>query len=630
MRTPTQRQKPRTSELQAFPAATAGWISNQNLAAPTPGPQGAAVLENIFPTAETGIVRRGSELYATLGGGDSDTTALFSYNNGNNRKLFGATATTIYDITVITSASNYTLATEDGDDIVTDLGDHIGQLSTGGLEVVENQTGGDWMVTQFATTGGVYLVCVNGEDPLELYDGDAFFPIDEFDIYTLKFDAQTVDFSQDQVVTGGTSGATGYIVHATDAGTTGTLYLSDVTGTFADGEAITGATDGSATVDGVAETYYVGIDGVDTSTLNYVWSYKSRLFFIEKDSMNAWYLPVDQVGGTAVKFPMGGIFSLGGSLMFGAAWSLDSSGDGGLSEQCVFVTDEGEVAVFQGKNPGDAADWSKVGTYKIGKPLGRKAFIRAGGDLIIATDVGDVPLSQAIQRDIAALSPAAVSYPIETEWNKAVELRRTEEWHCVVWPERQMFVVALPTVNEQPAEMFIANARTGAWAKFTGWDGKCLEVFEGRLFFGSTNGRVVEAYVTGLDEGETYTSTYVPLFVDFGSPASLKIAEIARVVTRSAQDINPQLSAMIDYTVDLPPAPAAAPIAGGSQWGVGLWGTAMWGQDGAKKIQQAWDSVGGAGYAMAPAVQITSGSVIPLDAEIIRLELSYQTAEIIT
>ena len=87
---------------------------------------------------------------------------------------------------------------------------------------------------------------------------------------------------------------------------------------------------------------------------------------------------------------------------------------------------------------------------------------------------------------------------------------------------------------------------------------------------------------------------------------------------------------MVDYEIDLPPAPAAAPIASGSQWGVGLWGTATWGEDGAKKIQQAWGSVGGAGYAMAPAVQITSGSVIPLDAEIIRLELSYQTAEIIT
>lgn len=47
--------------------------------------------------------------------------------------------------------------------------------------------------------------------------------------------------------------------------------------------------------------------------LNYVWVYKNRLFFVEKDSLNAWYLPVDSIGGAAEKFPLGGVFTRGGS-----------------------------------------------------------------------------------------------------------------------------------------------------------------------------------------------------------------------------------------------------------------------------------------------------------------------------
>ncbi|MCZ4093053.1 hypothetical protein [Sinorhizobium psoraleae] len=49
-----------------------------------------------------------------------------------------------------------------GDNLITDLGDFIGQLSTGGLEVITGLTGGDWIDEQFATTGGNFLVIVNG------------------------------------------------------------------------------------------------------------------------------------------------------------------------------------------------------------------------------------------------------------------------------------------------------------------------------------------------------------------------------------------------------------------------------------------------------------------------------------
>lgn len=328
-------------------------------------------------------------------------------------------------------------------------------------------------------------------------------------------------------------------------------------------------------------------------------------------------------------FPLGGEFTEGGKLLFGASWSLDSSGSGGLSEQCIFVSDLGQVVVYQGLSP-ESEDWQKVGTYKIGKPLGPQAWFRAGGDIIIATDIGDIPLSQAIQRDYAALAPAAVSFPIETEWNNAVRDRGSAPWHQVIWPERQMVLIALPTVNEQPPEMLVANARTGAWAKFTNWNGTCMEVFNGRLFFGSEEGKVIEAYVSGLDQGQPFTSTYVPLFTDLGNGAARKVATIVRAVTRAPFDVSPQLSVMTDYLIDLPSPPSAAAVPAGSRWDVGIWGQATWGESVVPKVQQNWTSASGYGYAMAPGFQLTSGAVTPLDAEIIRLELLTETADIVT
>jgi hypothetical protein len=623
------RVRQRTSALKTFPAATQGWIANQNLAInSSKSLNGAYLLENYFPTATGMEIRKGSDIYATLGSGDSPVTAIFDYNNGNNRHLFASTATTIYDITTIVSPINYQLSTGT-DDIVTDLGDNIGQLSTGGLEAVEGLTGGNWITTQFATTGGTFLIAVNGQDALHIFDGTDWFPIDQDDVYMFLYDAKTADFEEGDTITGGTSGATGYILHVEPTGaSTGILYITDVTGTFQNNETITSA-NGSATADGTPQPYYVGITGVDTRTLSYVWSYKNTLFFIQKDSMTFWYLPVDQISGVAKAYPLGGEFSEGGKLLMGSGWSLDTSGDGGLSEQCIFVTDEGQVAVFQGLNPDSAATWSKVGTYKIGKPLGPLAWIRAGGDVIFATDIGDVPLSQAINRDVAALAPAAVSYPIETEWNKEVAARRSSPWNCVVWPEQQMVLVAPPTTDGQKPMTFVANARTGAWSKFTGWDIRCLCVFNGRMFFGSENGRVVEAYVTGLDEGTPFTGNYVPMFNDFGNPASLKIPLIARARLRGYNEVNAQLDIMSDYMISLPSAPSSNPIDVNSVWGGAVWGSSTWGSTKEKRIQQAWTSVGGLGYALAPSLQITSGSLVPLQTEIIDVEVTFELSDIV-
>lgn len=633
MRQPAARIKPRIAKTAKFPAPVGGWIANQNLGAPAPGPQGAVVLENIFPTATGAVIRRGSDIYATLGGADLPVTALFTYNFGNNKKFFGSTETTVYDITTISSAINYQLVDDLGNHIVDDLGNTIGQLSTVGLEVIEGMTGGNWIDEQFATTGGNFLVIVNGTDPMHIYDGTMWYAITDEPVNRLNFDAQTVNFTIGQTVTGGTSGATATIVDIVDSGTTGFLILGTITGgPFQDNETITDGLGGSATADGADIQLFGAITGtlpdgspLQTSSFSYVWAYKNRLFFILKDSLDVYYLPVDQITGAATLFQMGAEFSLGGKLFIGATWSGDYGN--GLNDNCIFVTDEGEIVVYNGTNPASAADWVKIGRYQLGRPRGPKAFIRAGGDLVFATDIGFIPLTQALQVDYSILSASAISYPIETAWNEAVALRSSASWDCIVWDSKQMVVVSLPTVNEQRPEMYVTNARTGAWGDFTNWSGTCLEIFQERLFFGSQDGKVIEAWVTGLDQGLPFTSTYVPIFADFGDSGAQKIATMARLQTRGPHSIQAQISAQENYVVDLPAPPAASPVPVGSEWGTAIWGTSTWGTAQSKTWQAEWQSIGGLGYALAPAVQITSGSIVPLDSELILVDFAYQNAD---
>lgn len=378
-----------------------------------------------------------------------------------------------------------------------------------------------------------------------------------------------------------------------------------------------------------ALTFEAPDEALDPSILSYVWAFQQRLFFIQKDSLDAWYLDVDQVGGELTKLPLGGVFERGGSLLFGAVWSNDSGNQGGLSEQIVFVTTQGEVAVFQGSNPSDANNWSKVGVYRIGLPRGNKAWVRDGGDLIFATSIGYVRLSEAVRRELAALGPAAVSFPIETAWNEAVE-RRPDPWHCEVWASKQMAVVALPTQGEETPAMFLANVRTGAWCRRPNWDGTCVIVFKERLFFGSQAGKVVEANVTGLDQGLPYTGVVVPLFDSLGAPASLKISEMIMAFGMSPTPVNVQTSMQVDFRVSLPPAPDSLPVPIGNEWGNAIWGTSTWGSQPTLSPRRQWDAVAGEGYALSPAVQLTSGSIVPLDYELISTQTTYRVAKVIS
>lgn len=527
LRQATQQKKPRTAQQQQFPAPTGGWISNRARALPQGAAPGAALLDNFFPRSGGVKLRRGKQLYTTLPSTSLAVGALFSYKNGNTERLFAANQTNIYNVTTTTPAS-----------------------------VMGSLTSADWTAVQFATTGGVFLIGVNGANNGFIFNGTTFTP------------------------------------------NTGVTF---------------------------------GTSGLSMADMSFVWVFKNRLWFAQKDSLAAWYLPVDSIAGTAVAFPLAGVFGLGGALVFGQDWSLGTSDQGGLGEQCIFVTTQGEVAIYQGVDPAAAATWSKVGVYRIGTPLGKRAFIRGGGDIAIATSVGLVPLSKAIELDVTSLNIASVSYNIADAWDNATTLRGLANWQCQLWPEQKMAIVSPPDLigSSQPV-LFVSNTETGAWCRYTGWYAMCMEVFRGQLYFGSPNGEIFLGNVSGLDGDQTYSGACIPLHEDLGTPGSLKIATVSRAVTRANTRTNGKITASFNFSVAIPPAPDATSTTGGNVWGVGIWGQSVWAQGTPTFINELWRSVAGSGYTTAPCYQVTSGSVFPLDEEVISMQVTWLTAEIVT
>lgn len=366
------------------------------------------------------------------------------------------------------------------------------------------------------------------------------------------------------------------------------------------------------------------ITGVTTSDLSAVWLYRSRLFFVEKDSLNAWYLPVDSTNGAAQSVSLAGIFQRGGSLLFGATWSLDS-GDG-IDDKCVFASDEGEIAIFEGADPSSSTTWNLVGRYDIAKPLGINGTMQAGGDLLIATVDGIVPLSQVIQKDPAVISLSAVSRPIEPLW-KIEAISATEPVELVKWPERGVSLVTLPNSTR----MLVVNNNTGAWATQSGWVANCCTTFLGKAYIGREDGSIVAIDEGGKDVSAPYTAKVCWGFENLGDHTSFKTASLARYTFFAPNAFTFKASAAADYNTEFPTAPSDAGLAEDSdfmRWDSGNWDEKFWWsasvEEAVQGITSRWVSVNGTGTTLAPQLQITSGTTKKPNIELIRVELLYQ------
>lgn len=83
----------------------------------------------------------------------------------------------------------------------------------------------------------------------------------------LAYDTQTANFTVGDILTGASSAATGRIQADADAGATGALTLTNISGEFLDNEIITGSSGGSATANGVLVPAAASLDTVGVTSL---------------------------------------------------------------------------------------------------------------------------------------------------------------------------------------------------------------------------------------------------------------------------------------------------------------------------------------------------------------------------
>lgn len=374
------------------------------------------------------------------------------------------------------------------------------------------------------------------------------------------------------------------------------------------------------------------ITGVATDALNFVWGHRNRVFFIQNNSTSAWYLATNAVGGTATELPLAGVFRKGGKLLMGGTWSSDSGA--GMDDRCFFVTDAGEVAIYTGADPGDTNNWSLVGVYEVGIPLGRKSMIYVGGDVLFATKRGIIPLSAVVQKDPSELAASAVSAPIQPDWNEAA-LRIAGDWRLGKWTTIGM-VFALPLgASSYVPNIFVANAESGSWSMITGWDATDMAQLGDWLYLGTASGQVCRAWTGGQDDGMPYICRCKLAFDHLSDAATTKSVSVIQAVWKTRAPLSYSLALTRDYGNSWGPAPETAtqPDDGSasSEWDVAVWDVSPWAAGaGSYFITSGWRGVTGVGFAFAPTIQLMCDSVARVNCQLQRVDVGFLSGGVVT
>jgi hypothetical protein len=327
-----------------------------------------------------------------------------------------------------------------------------------------------------------------------------------------------------------------------------------------------------------AGTYLLAVNGVDTpikydgttvsttawtgtgppvltpANLNLIMQHKRRVHMGEKNSLRVWFASaVDVIAGGCGVLDLGPVFTKGGVLVAMGTTSLNYGT--GLDDFAVYVTSQGQVAMYQGTDPSDATKWFLIGVYSVGYPMGAKSIVKYGSDLAIITTDGVIPLSQAILKDRAQDNNVALTQRIQNAFHAATMASPpgTSGWQGILYPKGSLAIFNVP-VPLSSAVQFVQNIQTGAWCRFTGINATTWAVANGNAYY-AVGSNVLQWDIGGDDAGTTITYDLKTAFSNFNVPGQKRFTAL-RTLMNTVSWILPAVEMDVDFRDAVPTATA--------------------------------------------------------------------------
>lgn len=346
--------------------------------------------------------------------------------------------------------------------------------------------------------------------------------------------------------------------------------------------------DPSPSLPGVFKDLDANGNPVDIMTFMNVMLHKQRLWFVAKNSTTAYYLDIAAVGGELNPFDFGPLFPRGGTLHKIASWTSDVGGNSGTQSVLVAISSLGDVVIYAGDNPSDATNWSLVGQYQLGAPVGMNCTAQLEGDLLYLSKDGLYPLSKYMATS-RGNTTVALTYAIaSTIADLVATYGELEGFSLTVQPTTSLLILNVPQPDAASNFQFVFNTITRGWTQFTGWPASCFCVFADTLYFGTADGVQIGFYgftdaadMDGLN-GSSYNATALQAYNHFNEFQGLGYGVIKQAVAVKPYiitgDTLPSLRVGVNTDYNLVPTTG---VSGTTVLSGGVWDGSNWDEAGA-------------------------------------------------
>lgn len=360
------------------------------------------------------------------------------------------------------------------------------------------------------------------------------------------------------------------------------------------------------------------INNVDPATFVWVVSHKERVWFVQRDTATAWYLPTGAIFGNATQFNFGNKFRRGGYLVGLYTWTLD--GGAGIDDYLVAISSSGDVLIYQGTDPSVATSWSLVGEWYIGPPpAGRRIVSAFGGDLYVLSSYGLLPLSKLIAGILIQNQTEYVSRKISPLINSLMATSRTTlGWEVRLVPSENLILIATPPRISFANQQFVQSLNTQGWAIYRDLPYNTGNSWNGAFYIGDTAGGVY-LHTGNTDLNLAINWSMLSSFQEYEEIGQYHRVQIIRPVFLSLKA--PSFAVQVKYDYDLSEvlAPPISSVVSGALWDVGQWDVDLWG-GAAASISVVR---GGSGIGRAMAIGMNGNSTS--DTILLRFDLMFDS-----
>lgn len=316
--------------------------------------------------------------------------------------------------------------------------------------------------------------------------------------------------------------------------------------------------------------------GKTTNDFINIWAQKRRIWYIFKNSTVACYLATDAISGPiAGTLDLGALWTKGGHLV--AMCDLTMDGGNGPTDYAAFISSEGQVTLFSGTDPTNAANWSLAGgTFNLAPPIGVRCTLQLGADVAIITQQGVLPLSQALPFDPSSDRSVAITSRIQNAMSlAAISAKENFGWELTAFPNQDLLIMNVPLTENQTAVQYVMDTLTGAWCRFTGWNANCFAIYQNQLFWGDNESSVQLGYAGASDAGIAIVANMQCAFNYFDEPGRIKRMTMVQPLMTITGPAQPTIVVDADFNTSTV-VPEIVASGTGAIWDIGFWDRVQW------------------------------------------------------